>query len=30
LMLNGVGGQINRRRAWLEANAKPLVAALTA
>ena len=27
---DGVGDQINRRRAWLEANAKPLVAALTA
>jgi hypothetical protein len=27
---DGVGGQIKRRRAWLEANAKPLVAALTA
>ena len=27
---DGVGGQINRRRAWLEANAQPLVAALTA
>jgi hypothetical protein len=26
---DGVGGQINRRRAWLEANAAPLVAALT-
>ena len=26
---DGVGGQINRRRAWLEANAQPLVAALT-
>ena len=26
---DGVGGLINRRRAWLEANARPLVAALT-
>ncbi|MGO4804560.1 phosphotransferase [Arthrobacter sp. 2MCAF15] len=26
---DGVGGLINRRRAWLEANAEPLVAALT-
>jgi hypothetical protein len=26
---DGVGGLINRRRGWLEANARPLVAALT-